>query len=218
MAGKAATGAASAAGRWASNDWAARLRAPGPALGAALRAAQGWGWPAALGAALATGGVLASLLVAPAVERTALDVRTQADALRRQAVRQARAAPTPLDDVAAAQVFRAALPAPARRPARIAAMLRAAERQGVVVRSGEFRLQPDAAIGLARYSVTLPVEGRYAAVRAFVAECLQRDPALALDGVRLARDEQAAGGLRADLRFTLYMRADVDVARRGAAP
>jgi hypothetical protein len=154
----------------------------------------------------------AAWLVTPSIDQAADRLREDAQALRKQTQRQARTGSAPTDDMASAQAVRGAFPLPGRRATRVAALLAVAEDQGVAVRRGEFRYQPDPALGLARYSVSLPAEGSYSALRAFVAESLRRDPALALDGLRLSRDEEAAGGLRADLRFTLYMRVDAAAA------
>jgi hypothetical protein len=51
----------------------------------------------------------------------------------------------------------------------------------------------------------LPVTGDYPAVRAFVAEALEREPSLALDGMRLVRESMDLGEIEAELRFTLYL-------------
>jgi hypothetical protein len=56
-----------------------------------------------------------------------------------------------------------------------------------------------------RYQINLPVTGNYPAVRAFVAEALEREPSLALDGMRLTRERMDSGEIEAELRFTLYL-------------
>jgi hypothetical protein len=173
-----------------------------------------WGWPAALGLALIAAALCAAWLVTPSIDHAAELLHEEAQALRKQTLWQARTGSAPTDDLASAQAFRGTFPLPGRRATRVSALLALAEEQGVVVRRGEFRYQPEPALGLSRYSLSLPAEGSYSALRAFVAEGLRRDPALALDGLRLGRDEAAAGGLRADLRFTLYMRIDAAAAAR----
>jgi hypothetical protein len=182
------------------------------ALGRAWESLRTWGWPAALGLVLIAAAIGAACLVTPSIDRATDRLLEDAQALRKQTLRQARTGSAPMDDWAGAQAFRGAFPPPGRRATRVAALLALAEAHGVVVRRGEFRYQPEPALGLARYSLSLPVEGSYSALRAFVAEGLGRDPALALDGMRLSRDQEAAGGLRADLRFTLYMRIDTAAA------
>ncbi|CAD5373513.1 conserved hypothetical protein [Rubrivivax sp. A210] len=142
----------------------------------------------------------------------ALDARTETAAaealqLRRQALARQQPQATPAAvQAGAALAFREAFAPPASRAARVAALLALAEGHGLTLRRAEFRHQAEPALGLARYRITLPAEGGYAALRDFIAASLAADPALALDALRLARAE--GGGLRAELRFTLWTRLD----------
>ena len=99
----------------------------------------------------------------------------------------------------------ASLPPDSQRQARTAALIGLAAEQGLPWPRSEFRYQTDAETGLAQYRVAMSLAGRYAALRNYVAEALRRDPALALEAVRLRRD--ANGELKADLTWVLHMQA-----------
>ncbi|WP_458233128.1 hypothetical protein, partial [Roseateles sp. P5_E8] len=98
----------------------------------------------------------------------------------------------------------ASLPPDSDRQARTAALLALAAELGLPWPRSEFRYQADRELGLAQYRVAMQLSGRYGVLRDFVAEALKRDPALALDGMRLRRE--ANGTLKAELAWVLHMR------------
>ncbi len=156
------------------------------------------GWPAALAAVLTLAALAGALQVASAQDR--LDARRQAVGAQRLTVQQS-AKPAQAD----AHSFIRSLPPDGERQARTAALLALTAEQGLPWPRSEFRYQTDAETGLAQYRVAMSLAGRYAALRNYVAEALRRDPALALEGVRLRRD--ANGELKADLTWVLHMQA-----------
>lgn len=156
------------------------------------------GWPAAL-AALLTLAALAGSVWLQATQARLEGQRKELSA-RRQAVR-----PPPAVAAAGPAAFLASLPPDSERQARTAALLGLAGEQGLPWPRSEFRYQADRELGLAQYRIAMSVSGRYDSLRSYVSEALRRDPALALEAVKLRRD--SAGRLQADLAWVLHMRA-----------
>ncbi len=102
--------------------------------------------------------------------------------------------------------FVASFPADSQRQARTAALLALAAEQGLPWPRSEFRYGADAALGLAQYRVGMSLSGSYAQIRSYVAEALRRDPALALESLRLRRVQPGAPELAAELGWVLQMR------------
>jgi len=81
-----------------------------------------------------------------------------------------------------------------------------AQKDGLALRQAEFKYAPATTPdGLARYSMVLPVEAEYPALRAFIAHSLQAFPALALESVELRRDDARATRLHATLHFVMFV-------------
>jgi hypothetical protein len=133
-------------------------------------------------------------------EQTRLDAERQRLAQRRGALQHLPAA-APADP----QAFVRSLPPDSERQARTAALLALSTERGLPWPRSEFRYQSDRELGIAQYRIAMTLTGPYGAVRAYIAEALQRDPALALEGLRLRRD--ATGGLKAELAWVLHMQA-----------
>lgn len=155
-------------------------------------------WPAAL-AALLTLAAVAGAAWLPR-EQAALDAQRQALAARRTALAKAPTAAAAKDDGSA---LAASLPPDSARQARTAALLALTGELGLPWPRSEFRYQADRELGLAQYRVAMQLSGRYGALRDFVAEALRRDPALALEGVRLRRE--SSGQIKAELAWVLHM-------------
>jgi hypothetical protein len=152
------------------------------------------GLPGALAAALTLAAALGAAWLPHRQQQ--LDVERQRLAERRAALRPAGPAADPLQ----------ALPPDAERQARTAALLALAAEQGLPWPRSEFRYQADRELGLGQYRVAMQLAGRYEALRAYVAEALKRDPGLALETLRLRRDDARPGELRAELGWVLHMR------------
>jgi hypothetical protein len=94
-------------------------------------------------------------------------------------------------------------PAAGQRDARLAHLLQLAQAHRISVRG--VHQQPergDPANPVAWNLVTMPLRGNYGDVRAFVAEALQDDDALALDSVQLRRAEGARVPVEAELTWS----------------
>lgn len=81
----------------------------------------------------------------------------------------------------------------------------AAEKNGVALETGEYRLVQEKGWRLARYHLTLPVKGSYGQVRGFIAQVLTEVPASALDEIGFRRDSVGTDRIDVRLRLTLYM-------------
>lgn len=158
------------------------------------------GWPAALAALLTLAAALGALWLPR--EQARLEARREAISARRLALQRAPAAAAAAADPNA---FARGLPTDAERQARTAALLALTAEQGLPWPRSEFRYQADRELGLAQYRIAMTLSGRYGALRGFVAEALRRDPALALEAVRLRRE--AGGELKAELAWVLHMQA-----------
>ena len=71
----------------------------------------------------------------------------------------------------------------------------------------EFQQSDDAAAGVVRLQITVPVTGEYAAMRHALQRALAEMPQLSLDQVRLQREQAGTTQLEARLRFSLWLRA-----------
>jgi len=165
-----------------------------------LASARRLGWPAALALALTLAAVLGALWLPR--EQARLDGERQTLAKRRAALQTRQPSAIPKDDGAA---LAASLPPDSQRQARTAALMGLAAELGLPWPRSEFRYQSDRELGLAQYRVAMQLSGRYGALRDFVAEALRRDPALALDGLRLRRDAAKPGEVKAELNWVLHM-------------
>ncbi len=161
-------------------------------------------WPGSLGLfLLAAAGLLYGLEVLP-MQDTNQTLQQRAERL----VKQVR--PVHELEVMRPVELSATLPGAERMPDAVTRLFTAAQHAGLTLQQGSYRTVGDKPAGdqshaLARYQINLPITGDYPAVRAFVAEALEREPSLALDGMRLARSGMESAEIDAELRFTLYM-------------
>ncbi len=160
------------------------------------------GWPGLAGLGL----LLAALagdhfLVLPLQDRVA-DLEARVDRLSR-APRPAKAEETERER---AERFADSLPLSADAPEAVARLFAAATHAGLRLEQGGYRPVAGSAGGPARYQITLPVSGDYPAIRGFLAEALERQPTLALDGLTLSRESIASPEVKARLNLTFYLR------------
>jgi Tfp pilus assembly protein PilO len=109
---------------------------------------------------------------------------------------------TPAEQLA---TFYAFLPPPQSSPDWLGRIHAAAKANGLVLRSGEYRLERAAEQRFARYQITLPVAGSYAQIRGFVGQMLADVPAAALEEITLRRESASSPTLEARIRLTLYL-------------
>ena len=80
----------------------------------------------------------------------------------------------------------------------------AAEKNGVRIDAGEYKLLQERGWKLDKYQITLPVKGSYPQVRGFISQVLADIPAIALDEVDFRRDGIGSAVLDVRLRLTLF--------------
>ncbi|MBW8844297.1 MAG: hypothetical protein JF607_04910 [Burkholderiales bacterium] len=157
------------------------------------------GWPAALAAVLTLAAVIGALWLPR--EQARLDAQRHALATRRAALQPRTQSAVSSEGGAA---LAASLPPDSERQARTGALMALTTELGLPWPRSEFRYQADHELGLAQYRVAMQLSGRYGALRDFVAEALRRDPALALDSLRLRREPN--GTLKAEMAWVLHMK------------
>jgi len=101
--------------------------------------------------------------------------------------------------------FYAFFPPPQSSPDWLGKIHAAARAKGLVLQSGEYRLERSPDLRLARYQITLPVTGSYAQLRGFIGQVLADVPAAALEEITLRRESVASPRLDARIRLTLYL-------------
>lgn len=89
--------------------------------------------------------------------------------------------------------------------ASLAQLQQLALENGLVFDSGQFK-QEEAGKNLVRYRINLPVIGSYIDLRAFLSQAMERFPNLALEGLRISREEPAMDGVDATLQLSFYFR------------
>lgn len=178
------------------------------ALPARLReAVEALGMPGIIGTALLAFCAAAWFsLFAPARDERDL-LRLESDKLERRSrgadggVDRPRSAPEQL------ATFYAFFPGAGSTPDWLAKINAAATAQGLSLASGEYKIAKAATPRLARYQITLPVQGTYPQVRAFVGAVLQEVPAAVVEEVSLKRETVNSPRIEARIRITLYIAA-----------
>lgn len=105
----------------------------------------------------------------------------------------------------ALQVFYEFFPRIDSSPFWVRELVQLAKNQGVELSSSEYRLVYENDARLARYEMILPVKGRYAQIRAFIADALEAVPAMAISAVAIKRENVTSEKLEARLEINLYL-------------
>jgi hypothetical protein len=155
------------------------------------------GWPGLLGLGLLLAALWLDRYQVQPLETAAAESGARAERLTRQ--------PRPSAAPAPAAALADSLPADAGAPEGVARLFVAATHAGLSLEQGSYRPASDQG-GLQRYQITLPVSGEYPAIRAFLAEALERQPGLALDSLALSRESIASAEVKARLGLTFYLR------------
>jgi len=149
------------------------------------------GWPGALGAALLLAALAADLLVNTPLEETVI-------------ARQAEAARRALLPVAAERVRKPVALPRERVETALPRLFAAARHHGLLLDEGRYSETGKEGENR-RLRIDLPVSGSYPALRAFLAELLDENPALLLESLELTRDDIGTTELEARLRFVLNL-------------
>jgi Tfp pilus assembly protein PilO len=145
-------------------------------------------------------------LLAPARDERDL-LRMESDKLDRRARGAERGVERPPTAPEQLATFYAFFPGPASTPDWLAKISAAATAHGLSLASGEYKISKAATPRLARYQITLPVQGTYPQIRAFVGAVLQDVPAAVVEEVSLKRESVSSPRIEARIRITLYIAA-----------
>ena len=102
--------------------------------------------------------------------------------------------------------FYAFFPLEATLPQCLQRVYRIAEREGLEIPKGEYRLVRAPGVPLAAYQAVFPVRGSYAQLRRFVAGVLNDLPFASLDHLRLEKQKTADTAVDSQIRLTFYLR------------
>lgn len=83
----------------------------------------------------------------------------------------------------------------------------AADRSGLILAQGQYKMTEIKDARFGRYQLTLPVMGSYGEIRSFMTHALNADPALALNGFKLSRGSIELINLEGTLYLTLFVGA-----------
>ena len=158
-------------------------------------------WPYAAGASMLAA---AALLWMVGLRPLAADNARLADDVAEQARRPRSLQAVEPGPVAQFRAYEARLPRAEAAVEMASRIYQAGTNNGLVLPTGEYRLERMSDERLLRYRINLPVSGSYPQIRAFVLEVLRTVPAAAVDDIQLRRD--ASGNqLEARLRVSLYL-------------
>lgn len=147
--------------------------------------------------------------IAPARERVEL-LRREAAAAARGAQVDGRMGQRPAGAPSASNAaeFYQFFPSRQSAPEWLELIYKAAARQSLQLREGEYKLMPGKTGKLVEYQVSLPVTGSYAQIRKFVVQVLRDVPAASLDELVFRREAIGSGEVEAKIRLTLHMRSE----------
>lgn len=120
--------------------------------------------------------------------------------------RSTEAAATPASERMTIAELTASLPSLAQNASDLEKLFELAFAHKVVLNKADYQWLNEPRAPLATYSVTLPVRQSYAVIKQFSAEVLRALPHVALDELRLERNEAGIAELEARLRFTFIYR------------
>ena len=163
------------------------------------------GWPARTGIGLVVAAGLAAAIGLPWLQREAATTHADVEALRLRAAAVTPATSPRRDDAAWSTARFDALPPTGQRAQRITALLGQASRAQVWLRRVEIQVRNEAAPGVERCTLRLPVKASYVALRRFLAQAWADDPALAIDALQWRR-EPGSSEVQGELRISLYSR------------
>ena len=167
-----------------------------------------WGWASYVSAGLLIAALAVHYfgVVVPTAEIARLRSAQAADFAKRQS---AALAPDPkaIESQRAAN-FQSSLPDSAQALQSLEFIHRAAARHGVALPSAQYQATQttrDAARTFKKYAMVMPVQANYPALRAWLAEILNNQPALSLDDLSLQRSSTDTDVLEARVRLTLFV-------------
>lgn len=161
------------------------------------------GWPGWLGLVmLAAAAATAAVIVLPDWNR---HEALLADIAAAEVAAAVPAASRPLTPQQQLGAFLGDLPRPSEVPAILTRINALAVGQSLALEAGEYAQSPVNGLAADQMRVTLPVRGKYPAIRHFVDASLAAVPALALQSVQIRRERIADDVVEARLVFVLFI-------------
>ncbi len=161
-------------------------------------------------------GVVLIVLAAAETLGTALPAYREADELAAR-IAERRAAPRLAhqidegpgsDPVAQLVAFERYFPVRGELTRAVDRIHRMAAAQELTLVRGDYRLESDRELGIMRYQITLPVNGRYSKIKGFTRQLLQEIPYASLDGISIQRPAVGEQELECLIRISLFVRED----------
>lgn len=106
----------------------------------------------------------------------------------------------------AADAFERRFPPETAFPDALGQLVRCAERHGLVLDDGDYKVSRDAAGRLVRYRLALPFRGSYPQLRLFLAELLAENAAAAVANVQLSRAKVGEPAVETRLELVFFLR------------
>ncbi len=162
------------------------------------------GWQGALGIAfLLTAGLGHMLVIAPLEDRTAL-MHKRIESAREGGTGSGGASGNSQRDAGS---FYASMPNGTNVTDVMASIYAAADASRVQLKEGSFQLEKGDGLSVG-YVMNFPMVGEYQQIRVLVSRILADHPYVALDQIDFKRDRISDAQLRANVRFTLFLRQD----------
>ncbi|WP_156406457.1 GspMb/PilO family protein [Hydrogenophaga sp. Root209] len=162
------------------------------------------GWPAAVG-------LVFMALVWPIAHFGADSTRAETRALQAAQLaereRRDRQPDPQLDQATQLATFEGGLPQAAGALQAVRHIHRSASEHGVALSTGEYRLVDEPGGRLQRYQITLPADGTYPDLRAWMADVLNELPTMALDELSFKRNTVGESKVQARVRWSFYLKA-----------
>lgn len=100
-----------------------------------------------------------------------------------------------------------------RLPEVLATINQLANQQKIVLNSGDYKLNKIKQTSanhktLTKYEITFPVKGPYPQIRTFVADVLEKLPAIALTDIQMNRESTMDSSVESKLVFTLFVKGE----------
>jgi len=172
---------------------------------AAKRFLRRTGWVGMLGLALLLGSPVFYVATVLPMQKKVEALKEDLRQLRRNIAQTGRrATPAPTGEMQL-KAFYEIFPSVGHSDEWLAKIYALAERQHIVLESGEYKLGEEDAGEILRYQITLPLKGSHVQIRRFLSDLLTEVPALSLDDVSFKRETIDLPTVNARIKLTLFL-------------
>lgn len=159
------------------------------------------------GLLLLTAAALVGYLLIPTATQQGAHLRQQVSTAKVSATQTSIERRNELNAGSQLKNFSDGLPLLATNAKDIQKLFALAKEGDIELTKAEYQLTADPGAEFVRYQVTVPVKHRYPIIRRFAAGAMNALPHLALDELQFARSQASDDVVEAQLRFTLFYRA-----------